>query len=267
MSNRTTRRELLGLAGASLASPALIAQQQRSSATADPDLVVFNGRVITVDSGQSRAEAFAIKNGRFLAVGSNADIRNLIRQGAPSWDARGATIVPGFIDTHNHANGTVLLYEVLVGNPFEVEFVAVDSIIQKLRARAAQTPPGSWVEGYFFDDTKVKDGRQLNIRDLDQVSKDHPVAVHHRGGHTSFYNSKAFELASVNRQTANPPGGTFDRDSAGGLNGRVTDTAKDVFSRVGKRQTTTPENSGLDAPSASLERQVAGVTHISKMFA
>ncbi len=105
----------------------------------------------------------------------------------------GATIVPGFIDTHNHANGTVLLYEVLVGNPFEVEFVTVDSIVAKLRARAAQTPPGYWVEGYFFDDTKVKDGRQLTMHDLDQVSKDHPVAVHHRGGHTSFYNSKAFE--------------------------------------------------------------------------
>src|SRR5438309_7962408 len=130
MSNRTTRRELLALAGASLASPALIAQQQRSSATADPDAVVFNGRVVTVDSGQPRAEAFAVKNGRFLAVGSNADIRNLIRPGTLAWDAHGAMIVPGFIDTHNHANGATLLYEVLVGNPFEVEFVAVDGIVQ-----------------------------------------------------------------------------------------------------------------------------------------
>jgi predicted amidohydrolase YtcJ len=193
MSNRTTRRDLLALAGASLATPALRAQQPANSSTASPELVVFNARITTVDSGHPHAEAFA----RFLAVGSNADVRNLIRPGMPTWDAQGAAIVPGFIDTHNHAGGTTLLYEVLVGNPFEVEMVSIDSIIQKLRARAAETPPGYWVEGYFFDDTKLKDGRPLTIHDLDQVSKDHPVAVHHRGGHTSFYNSKAFELADL----------------------------------------------------------------------
>ena len=99
--------------------------------------------------------------------------------------------MPGFIDCHNHAGGDILLYEVLVGNPYEVEFVTIASIVEKLRAKAQKTPPGIWVEGYFFDDTKVKDKRPLNVHDLDQVSKEHPVCVHHRGGHTSFYNSKA----------------------------------------------------------------------------
>jgi len=272
MSNRKTRRDLLALTGASLITPVLAAQpsgqQQKNFSTSAPELVVFNARVITVDSRQPRAEAFALKNGRFLAVGSNADVRNLIQPGTPTWDAQGATIVPGFIDTHNHAGGTTLLYEVLVGNPFEVEFVTIDSIIQKLRDRAARTPPGVWVEGYFFDDTKVKDGRKLTIHDLDQVSKDHPVAVHHRGGHTSFYNSKAFEIADVNSKTPNPPGGTFDKDSTGELNGRVTDAAKSAFFKIGKRQTVTAENSGLDdAPVDSLDREIAGLVHISKMFA
>ena len=226
-----------------------------------PDLVVFNARVITVDARHPRAEAFAIKNGRFLAVGSNADVRNLIRQGTPTWDANGATIVPGFIDTHNHADGATLLYEVLVGNPFEVEFVTIDSIIQKLRARAAQTPPGYWVEGYFFDDTKVKDGRQLNIHDLDQVSKDHPVAVHHRGGHTSFYNSKAFEMADVNRSTPNPPGGTFDKDSTGALNGRVTDQREERLLPRRQAPDLTAENSGLTPqPTRSSTRSPASPT-------
>jgi len=267
MSNRKTRRELLALTGAGLLAPALVAQTPENSSTAVPDLVVFNARVTTIDPRQPRAEAFAIKNGRFLAVGSIADVRNLIRQGTPTWDAKGLAIVPGFIDTHNHAPGATLLYEVLVGNPFEVEFVTIDSIIQKLRARTAQTPPGTWIEGYFFDDTKLKDGRQINIHDLDQVSKDHPVAVHHRGGHTSFYNSKAFEMADVNASTPNPPGGTFDKDSTGALNGRVTDNAKGTFYRVGKRQNRTAENSGLDAPADSLQREIAGLAHISKMFA
>lgn len=263
MLDRTTRRKLFAQAAAGLLSPALFAQQSGKSSG---DLVVFNARVITVDSGHPRAEAFAIKNGRFLAIGSSADIRSLIRQGTPTWDAKGAAIVPGFIDTHNHANGTVLLYEVLVGNPFEVEFVTVDSIIQKLRARAAQTPAGYWVEGYFFDDTKVKDGRQLTMHDLDQVSKDHPVAVHHRGGHTSFYNSKAFEMADVNRETPNPAGGTFDKDSSGALNGRITDAAKRSFNRVGKRGLFAGGSAAV-APADPFTREVAGVAHISKMFA
>lgn len=268
MPNTVTRRDLFALAGASLLAPQLGAQQESANnATAGPDLVVFNARVITVEARAPRAEAFAIKNGRFLAVGSNADIRNLIRPGRPTWNAQGATIVPGFIDTHNHAVGTTLLYEVLVGNPFEVEFVTIDSIIQKLRARAAKTPPGTWVEGYFFDDTKVKDGRQLNVHDLDQVSKDHPVTVYHRGGHTSYLNTKAFEMAGVTQQTPNPAGGTFDKDSTDALNGRVTDTAISVFNRVGNRQSVTAENSGLDASAGPLDREVAGLAHISKMFA
>ncbi len=81
------------------------------------------------------------------------------------------TIVPGFIDCHCHADrGAILLYEVLVGNPFEAEFVTIDSIIRKLADRARQTPPGFWVEGYFYDDTKVTDKREVTLRDLDRVS-------------------------------------------------------------------------------------------------
>lgn len=252
-----SRRDLFALAGVGLLPRALRAQ---AAPSAGPDRVVFNARVVTVDARQPRAEGFAIQNGRFLAVASSAEVRNLARPGTPTWDAKGATIVPGFIDTHNHAPGTTLLYDVLVGNPFEVEFVTIASIVQKLRARAAKTAPGFWVDGYFFDDTKVKDGRALTIHDLDQVSRDHPVAVHHRGGHTAYYNSKAFELAGVTRQTPDPPGGTFDKDSSGALNGRVTDRARNVFSGVGKRQ-------AAGTTSDAFEREVAGLAHISKMFA
>jgi len=224
----------------------------------DADLVVFNAKVYTVDSRTPRAEAFAVKSGRFAGVGSTADIKTFIGKGTQTIDAKQMTIVPGFIDCHNHAPGDVLLYEVLVGNPYVVEFVTIDSIVDKLRARARETPPGIWVEGYFFDDTKVKDNRQLNVHDLDKVSKDHPVAVHHRGGHTSFYNSKALEMADINKQTPNPPGGTFDRDANGELNGRVTDRAKNVFNKVGKRKTFSAEQ--------TLQRDRDGLAYISKQF-
>ena len=225
---------------------------------ANTDLVVFNAKVYTVDTQAPKAEAFAVKGGRFAAVGSNADISALIGKGTQTFDARQMTIVPGFIDCHNHAPGNTLLYEVIVGNPYVVEFVTISSIVDKLRAKVRETPPGTWVEGYFFDDTKVKDNRQLNLHDLDQVSKDLPVAVHHRGGHTSYYNSKALEMADINKNTPNPPGGTFDRDASGDLNGRVTDLARNALNKAGKRPTFTEEQ--------TLQRDRDGLAYISKQF-
>jgi len=247
--SRRSRREFLEMLGAGAASAssllaastlgAVAPQAQQVTAPRTPDLVVFNAKVYTVDPRLPHAEAFAVKAGRFVGVGTTADIRGLVAKGTETYDARQMTIVPGFVDCHNHAPGDVLLYEVLVGNPYEVEFVTISSIIDKLRAKAAKTPPGMWVEGFFFDDTKVKDKRQLNINDLDQVSTEQPVAVHHRGGHTTYYNSKAFELAHITKATPNPLGGTFDRDPGGAFNGRVTDRARAVFDSVGQRPTFT----------------------------
>ncbi len=257
---RHSRREFMGLTGAGIAA-ALGGPWTGIAAAAegqDADLVVFNAKVYTVDSSVPRAEAFAIKAGRFAAVGSSADMQAFIGKQTQTFDAKQMTIVPGFIDTHNHAPGNVLLYEVLVGNPYVVEFVSIDSIVEKLRARAKETPPGTWVEGFFFDDTKVKDNRLINVHDLDRVSKDHPVAVHHRGGHTSFYNSKALEMADINKNTPNPPGGTFDRDANGELNGRVTDRATAVVNRVGKRRTFSPQETE--------QRNRDGLAYISKQF-
>src|SRR6516165_4635010 len=205
MKQSYNRREFMGLSRAGAAGlvgaawPGMVLAQIGSAQ--DPDLVVINAKVYTVDPIMPTAQAFAVKAGRFVAVGSTDDVKPLIGKRTQVFDAGQMTIVPGFIDAHNHTPGAVLLYEVLVGNPYEVEFVTIASIVDKLRARARETPAGFWVEGFFFDDTKVKDKRALDIHDLDQVSSEHPVAVRHRGGHTSYYNSKAFELAGVTRST------------------------------------------------------------------
>jgi predicted amidohydrolase YtcJ len=270
MSTRAhSRRDFMGLTAAGiagLATPRVDRTAGRTASGAQPaaadaqdvDLVVFNAKVYTVDTALPRAEAFAVKAGRFLAVGSSQQMRALAGKSTQTVDARQMTIVPGFIDCHNHAPGDVLLYNVIVGNPFEVEFVTIRSIVDKLRAKARETPPGTWVEGYFFDDTKVKDKRELNVHDLDEVSRDHPVVVQHRGGHTSFYNSKALEMAGIGRNTPNPPGGTFDRDDLGDLNGRVTDRARGVFGRVGQRPSVTPDQRE--------QRERDGQAYISKQF-
>ncbi len=271
MSDRPNRRQFINAAGASLAAlagaPELVAGVQAAQSVpqpggaggTSPDLIVVNAKVYTMDPRAPRAEAFAVAGGRFVAVGSTSDIRNLAGKNTQAFDAKGMTVVPGFIDCHNHAGGEVLLNEVLVGNPFEVEFVSIRSIIGKLRERAQQTPPGTWVEGYFFDDTKLSDKRAINIHDLDEVSSEHPVIVRHRGGHTYFYNSKAFAMAGVTKDTPNPMGGTYDKDASGNLNGRVTDLASAPFNKAGTRRTYTP---------AELEtRAREGVAHISRQFA
>jgi hypothetical protein len=192
-------------------------------------------------------------------MGTTAAIRALSGTGTQRVDARGMTVVPGFIDTHNHAGGTTLLYEVLVGNPFEVEFVSIDSIVAKLAARARETPKGVWVEGYFHDDTKLTDKRLLTAADLDRVSTEHPVVVRHRGGHTAFYNTLAFTLAKVTRDTPNPAGGTFDRDANGNFSGRVTDRAMGMLGAAGMRR----EFSAAERA----QRDRDGLAHISKEFA
>jgi predicted amidohydrolase YtcJ len=265
--HRHNRREFLGLTGvgvAGLASGSLVTATVfagTESADTDPrhaDLVVFNAKVYTVDSRMPKAEAFAIQGGRFVYVGSAAEAKAFIGRRTQAYDAKQMTIVPGFIDCHNHAGGDILLYEVIVGNPYEVEFVTIASIIDKLRAKAQKTPAAFWIDGYFFDDTKVKDNRQLNVHDLDQVSKEHPVVVHHRGGHTSYYNSKALGLAGVSKGTPNRMGGTYDHDENGELNGRVTDRARDVFNNVGKREAFTAEQKE--------QRERDGQAYISKQF-
>src|SRR6185295_4793706 len=223
-SREPSRREFMGIAAAGAAG--LLARPLSAFAAIDPDLIVLNAKVHTIDSALPRVEAFAIAGSRFAALGTSADVRALAGKRTRTFDATGMTIVPGFIDTHNHAGGTTLLYEVLVGNPFEVEFVTIQSVIDKLKARAATLPAGTWVEGYFHDDTKLKDKRLITNKDLDQVSTQHPVVVRHRGGHTSFYNSKALEMAGITKTTPDDPGGTYDKGPDGELNGRVTDRAR-----------------------------------------
>jgi predicted amidohydrolase YtcJ len=257
-----SRRDFLAMAGASVAAfggPHWARAARTMDDFRSADLVVYNAKIYTVDSRLPRAEAFAVRGGRFLSVGSSEEIRRLIGEKTAALDAGRMTIVPGFIDSHNHAPGNELLYEVLVGNPYEVEFVTIADIIGKLRTKAQNTPPDTWVEGYFFDDTKVTDKRPLTVHDLDEVSKDLPVAVYHRGGHTTFYNSKAFAMAGITRATPDRASGTYDRDTHGDLNGRVTDNARDVFDKVGKRGTYSPEE--------TLRRDRDGLAYISKQFA
>jgi predicted amidohydrolase YtcJ len=253
--SKHSRREFMGL-GALLAAGGLegqsSAQSQQSRIDTAPDLVLVNGRVFTSDPAMPRAEAFAAKNGRFIAIGSTADIRNLVTRNTTVIDAGRMFVAPGFIDSHCHPSGVNELYGV------NTDLRTIREIQQVLKKKAAETPPGFWITGFKFDDTKLEEGRALTRQDLDEVSRDHPVAVAHRGGHTTWYNSKAFELAGVTKNTADPPDGRFFRDAKGELQGQVAELARNVFSRVGKREEFTPEE--------QRRRAQAGMKYMSELL-
>jgi predicted amidohydrolase YtcJ len=213
-----------------------------------PDIIVWNARVYTMDPALPRAEAFAVKNGRFFAIGRNDDVRHLASSRTEVIDAAGMTVTPGFIDAHTHPTmgGVAELIHV------NCDLRSVEAIQAAIKKRAAETPPGEWVIGFKYDDTKLREGRPLNRRDLDAVAPNHPVAVGHRGGHTSVYNSRAFEKAGITAQTPDPVGGKFYREG-GELTGLAAEHANDVFSQI------------IPQGSTRAQRQ-AGVALISKLM-
>lgn len=230
-------------------SPAQGVAQNRGAGI-EADLVVVNARVRTMDAALPGADAFAVKDGRFLAVGTSADIRNLAGTRTRVIDAQRMTVTPGFIDCHCHPSGVNELYEV------NANVRTVAELQANLRKKAAETPAGQWVNGYMFDDTKLD--RPLTRRELDAVSTEHPISVNHRGGHTSWYNSKALELAGITRETPDPEHGRFFRDENGELTGRAAEAARGAFNRVGTRQRFTPEQ--------QRERNRQGMRHISELL-
>ena len=112
------------------------------------DTVVRNASVITIDPSRPRAQAVAIREGKFLAVGDNNDIEDLIGPDTKQIDASGSTVVPGFIDAHIHVLSSGSRHVMSA----DCDQRSVPAIQDALRERARQTPSGEWVQGFKFDD-------------------------------------------------------------------------------------------------------------------
>ncbi len=192
----------------------------------EPETILYNGDFWTLDQAQPRAQAAAISGGRFVAVGSNAEVLPLAGGRTRKIDLAFMSVLPGFNDAHSHpvASGVEHLHKVACDKD------SIERIQAALHERAQQTPPGQWVLGFLYDDGKTP--RPLNRHDLDQAVADHPLLVQHRGGHTAFVNSLALQLAQVNDQTPDPAGGRFEHDSQGHLTGFVGDAAAKVFLKL-----------------------------------
>jgi predicted amidohydrolase YtcJ len=168
-----SRRQFVGILGAATAL---------RGASVKADVILYNATVHTMDPANPSAEAVAISGGRFLAVGKKDEVDNLASPNTKRIDLGGRTVLPGFIDAHLHtaSSGLQHLKEV------DCDLRSIAAIQAAIRERAAKTPPGQWVIGFKYDDTKTSDGRALTIADLDAAAPGHPVMVTHRGGHTSW---------------------------------------------------------------------------------
>lgn len=218
-----SRRQFLGGLGAFALSPALFLERT------EPELVLFNGNIITVDHRHPRAQAVAIARGRFYAVGGNDKVRALAAGTTKKIDLGGRTVVPGFIDAHTHpaVAGRMHLRQV------DCDLRSIEAIKDAIHERAAKTPPSDWVLGFKYDDTKTSDGRPLSLADLDAAAPNRPVYIAHRGGHTAYANSVALGLAGITEETPDPAGGRFDRDpETRRHNGRISERAKEVFDKL-----------------------------------
>lgn len=213
----TSRRDFL----AGLGAFALLPLQHT-----EPELILHNGNLWTVDPLMPQAQAVAISGGRFLAVGSNHDVLRLAAGRSRKIDLGGKTVLPGFNDAHSHPVESGVAHLRMVA----CDKSSIPAIQETLRQRAAKTAAGQWVLGFLYDDGKTP--RPLSREDLDAAVADHPVLVRHRGGHTVFVNSLALKLAGVDDKTPDPPGGRFEHDSSGHLTGHVGDRAAAVFEKL-----------------------------------
>lgn len=172
-----------------------------------PDMILVNGDVYTVDESTPRAQAFAVRDGRFTAIGSNEDIRALAGEDTEITDANGASILPGFIDAHSHVSGDA---PVVAG-------VDLSYVVEKagwlalIKAADERLPEGEWLTGGYWDHT-LSDGAYPTRQMLDSVLPDRPAFLAHIDGHYSWVNTAALEAAGVSAQTPVPPGGEIVLD-------------------------------------------------------
>jgi predicted amidohydrolase YtcJ len=194
----------------------------------EPDTILHNAQVITVDPRQPRAQAIAVAGDRLFAVGTNDEVLSLAGGRTSKMDLGGKTVVPGFIDAHSHPSYAGIRHLHWV----DCDLRSVADIQAAIRTRAEQKEPGTWVLGFKYDDTKTSDGRPLRLSDLDAAAPRHPVRIVHRGGHTCYVNSQALAKANITENTPDPEGGRFDRDPATGkLNGRLSESAMGAVER------------------------------------
>ncbi len=183
------------------------------------DVVYRNGFIYTVDGVRSRAQAFAVRDGKFIAVGSNDDMKAVTGPNTKVVNLRGKMVMPGLVDTHIHPVRGALT---ALGLAFPVTS-SVDEIKAAVKKFIAdkKLKKGDWVEGAKW----AIDYKKLNAKMLDEVSPDNPVFLHDWTNHLVWVNSAALKAAKITKDTPDPEDGVIDRDSSSNPTGTLHDKA------------------------------------------
>ena len=188
------------------------------------DMILVNGQVWTGVEGAPLAEAVAVRDGRIRAVGTTAEVERFRDAGTEVIDLGGRLLVPGFGDAHTH----------FISGGFQLASVDLrpanspEEFVERLGAYAATRPEGSWIEGGDWDHERWEGGPLPDRAWIDSVTSDHLVFVSRLDGHMALANTRALELAGIDAETPDPPGGTIVRDARGRPTGVLKDAAMDL---------------------------------------
>ncbi len=193
----------------------------------EADLVLRNGNIVTVDDANPAAQALAAKDGRIVALGSDADVEQYIGSNTEVIDLDGMTAIPGLIEGHAHFIG--------VGDAnLQLKLMEVPNwgeIVAMVEEAVAQAEPGELIRGRGWHQEKwdeVVEGSVEGVpthHSLSAVSPDNPVILRHASGHATFANAKAMEMAGLGAETRSPSGGEIVRDASGNATGYLKESA------------------------------------------
>jgi predicted amidohydrolase YtcJ len=223
------------------------------------DLIVTGGRIYTVDVTRPVAEAFAVRGGRFVLVGTRRDVMMLKGPQTQMVDLRGAAAYPGFIDAHAHllGLGNALRSVNLVGAP------SYEEIVSRVVARARVTPEGQWVTGNGWDQNRWPVKEFPTHDALSRAVPDHPVLLDRVDGHAVLANASAMRAAGISARTRDPVGGRIVRDARGNPTGVFVDNAMSLVSNA--VPTPTPAQLSELLHSAAVESNRWGLTEVQDM--
>ncbi len=210
---------------AALSAPALLSAQPTRPAPAD--LIVTNARVYTADEARPLAEAFAVRDGRVVFVGSRQEADALKGSATRVLDAAGRTVIPGMVDAHGHFGGLAQKLRAvdLVGTR------SYDEVIARVVERAKTTPKGTWIQGRGWDQNAWGDTRFPTHEKLSAALPDHPVVLERVDGHATLVNAAGMKLADLTAATKDPTGGKVLRDAQGAPTGVLIDNATNIVER------------------------------------
>ena len=236
------RQALLGGCSVVATTWLLVTTARSPQAQTAADLVLVNGRILTVDATDSVAQAVAITRGTIVEVGTSDAIRSRVGTTTQVIDLHGRAATPGLIDTHVHFSEAAALFTVDLS---DIAITKMDDVVARVAAQVARTKPGEWVTGNGWDEGKLAERRYISAADLDKVSPNNPVWLEHTTGHYGVANSYALKMAEVRKETLDPTAGTIDRDAQGNPTGVMKEAATDMVTRLVPPYTRAQQREGL----------------------